>query len=94
VDQLPEGLLVLSRPRPPVGWLIAVGVLASFILRGVVVAGIITALIVAFMHPPHPISILMLIALTIFLSLVALYRSAPQWFAWLVTRQPQNRDSD
>jgi hypothetical protein len=85
---------VLSRPRPPVGWLIAVGVLASFILIGVVVAGIITALIVAFMHPPHPISILMLIALTIFLSLVALYRSAPQRFAWLVGRQPQTRDSD
>ena len=85
---------MLSRPRPPVGWLIAVGVLASFILSGVVVAGIITALIVAFMHPPHPISILMLIALTIFLSLVALYRNAPQWFAWLVGRQPQSRDSD
>ncbi|HTB49602.1 MAG TPA: hypothetical protein VK701_01370 [Solirubrobacteraceae bacterium] len=94
MDRLPEGLLVLSRPRPPVGWFVAVGVLASFVLRGVVVAGIITALIVAFMHPPHPISILTLIALTIFLSLVELYRSAPQWFAWLVGRQPQSRDSD
>jgi hypothetical protein len=94
MDQIPESLLVLSRPRPLVGWLVAVGVLASFIVRGVVVAGIITALIVAFMHPSHPIWILMLIALTIFLSLIELYRSAPQWFAWLVGHQPQSRDSD
>lgn len=85
---------MLSRPRPPVGWLIAVGVLASFILSGVVVAGIITALMVTSVHPPHSIWILMLIALTISVSLVELRRSAPQWFAWLIGHTRQDRDSD
>jgi hypothetical protein len=68
--------------------------LASFIFRGVVAAGIITALMIASVHLPGPIWILMLIALTIFVSLVELRCSAPQWFAWIIGRTPQSRDSD
>lgn len=85
---------MVSRPRPPVGWLVTFAVLTNFVFRGVVAAGIVTALIVAFVRPSHPIWILMLIALTIFASLVELRRSAPQWFAWLIGRTLQSRDSD
>lgn len=79
---------MISRARPPVGWLVALGVLANFVFRGVVAAGIITALIVASVHPSRPIWILTLIVLTIIVSLIELRRGAPQWFAWLVGRAP------
>gem|GEM_PF-6873067 len=91
---LDNWLIVISRSRPPVGWLVAIGVLMSFVFRGVVAAGISTALIVEFIHPPRPVWVLSLIALTIVVSLVELRRYAPQWFAWLSGRTFQGHDSE
>lgn len=84
---------MISRSRPSVGWLVTVGVLANFIFRGVVAAGISTALIVAVIHPPTAVWIVLLIALTIAVSLIELRREAPQWFAWLVGRAARGHDS-
>ena len=92
-QSLANPLIVMSRSRPPVGWIVAVGVLANFLFRGVVAAGISTALIVEFIHPPRPVWIFFLIALTIAVSLIELRREAPQWFAWLVARAARSHDS-
>lgn len=82
------------RSRPSVGWFVAIGVLANFVFRGVVAAGIITALIVVVIHPPTAVWIVLLIALTIAVSLIELRREAPQWFAWLVGRAAHSQDSE
>jgi hypothetical protein len=83
----------MSRSRPSVGWFVAVGVLANFVFRGVVAAGISTALIVAVIHPPTAVWIVLLIALTIAVSLIELRRETPQWFAWLIGHAARSQDT-
>jgi sulfite exporter TauE/SafE len=82
------GRLWRARARPPAGWIVAVGVLASFALRGAFLGGIATALTVVALHPSATVSIVFFLILMVALGLVELRRNAPQWFAWLLGRMP------
>lgn len=79
----------LFRPRPPVGWLVAGGVVGWFLLRGLFGAGVLTAAVVAVVHPATPVWVVLFVVLTVALGLLDLRRGAPQWFAWLRGRSPQ-----
>ncbi len=83
--------MVRRRPRPPVGWIVTVGVLGYYVMRAVLGAGILTALIVVVVHLSGAVWILLFIALIVVLGLFDLRYNAPQWFAWLCGRLPQRR---
>jgi len=80
-----------GRPRPEVGWLIAVSVFGVYVLFcGVLPAGILTAVMVVILNPTTPIWMAVWIALTLALTLLALRRFSPDWYGWLLGRS----DSD
>jgi hypothetical protein len=79
-----------SRPRPPVGWLVAGGVLGSYLLRGAGAAGVLTAIVIVVVSPATLVSIVLFVVLTVGLGLLDLRRDAPQWFAWLRGRSPRS----
>ena len=77
---------MISRPRPGVGWLVAIAVLAWFLLLGAGAAGVVTALVALTIHPAGVVWIPLLAILALFFDAVLMREFAPAWFAWLAGR--------
>lgn len=86
--------MVRPPSRPPVGWLVAVAVLAQFTVLGVIAASVATALIVVVVMPSEPVWITLLVVMSLTCTAVSLRRFAPQWYAWLLGRLSQRPRSN
>ena len=80
--------MVRRRPRPPVGWLVAVAVLGWYAIPSVLTAGILTALVVAVFQPSELVWMTLFLTLSVAFVLLGLRQYAPQWYAWLLGRLP------
>ncbi len=75
-----------SRARPQVGWLVAVAAVGSNALFAAVLAGCLTAVIVALFQPPTMVWVILFMGLTAALTMLGLRRYSPEWYSWLLGR--------
>lgn len=78
----------MRRARPDVGWLVAIAALGSYALFAAVLAGCLTAAVVAVFQPPTFVWVALLLALTAALATLGLRRYSPDWYSWLLGRSP------
>jgi len=78
----------MRRARPDAGWLVAIAALGSYALFAVVLAGCLTAAVVAVFQPPTLVWVALLLALTVSLTVLGLRRYSPDWYSWLLGCNP------
>lgn len=77
-------------PRSPQRPIVVAHVLAWVGLRAFVSAGVVTALLVAALHPETPIWIAAWVVLTLLIGVFEMRQQLPGWFAWFQGRPPQS----